>query len=267
MDTADTIVAEKSSIQDTAIQCELLLPQGHRQRTYVFDIADIRLRRRLVGRFYGLLVLQVACTLPCLRVMLAYPPPYPGAVVSFSYLMTLFLYTCFYMWRDWRRPAPYNYLVLLLSTATSSLNRSFYLMYLATSHWIYAYPIILMAELLALMLYSAQDRYRFTQARGILIIFLVFSMFSLMAYRLDLLLQIVYSMACTFEAWYVIYDTHLMLCGQHGYKIGAEEYVYAAGSIHCDIPRCFWRLLKMMILSKFVEAFRWIQGCFTTEVC
>ncbi|XP_022229418.1 uncharacterized protein LOC111078839 [Drosophila obscura] len=265
MDTA--IIADKSAIQDTAIQCELLLPQGHRRRTYVFDIADICLRRRLVRRFYGLLVLQVACTLPCLRVMLDYPPPYPGAMVSFFYLMTLFLYTCLYVWRDWRRPAPYNYLVLLLSTAISSLNRSFYLIYMAKSHWIYAYPIILMAELLALMLYSAQERFRFTQARGILIIFLVFGMFSLMAYRLNLLFQIVYSMACTFEAWYVVYDTHCMLCGRHGYQIGAGEYVYAAGSIHFDLPRCIWRLLKILILSKFVEAFRWIQECFRTEVC
>ncbi|SPP75546.1 uncharacterized protein LOC117584368 [Drosophila guanche] len=265
MDTA--IIAEKSTIQETAIQCELLLPHGHHRKTYAFDIADIRLRRRLVQRIYGLLVLQVACTMPWLRIMLEYPPPYPAAIVLFFYLMTMFLYTCFYVWRDWRRRAPYNYLVLLLGTALSSLNRSFYLIYVAKAHWLYAYPIILMAELLALMLYSAQERYRFTQARGIFIILLVFGMFTLMAYRLDLLFQIVYSMACTIEAWYVLYDTHFMLCGRHGYNIGDAEYVYAAGSIHIDLPKCVWRLLKMLILNKFVETFHLLRECFKAEVC
>jgi len=53
----DTIlVVEKSEIPGIAIQCELLLPNGHLQRNFEFDITNIGLRRRLVRRFYGILI-------------------------------------------------------------------------------------------------------------------------------------------------------------------------------------------------------------------
>nr|XP_016993701.2 LOW QUALITY PROTEIN: protein lifeguard 1 [Drosophila takahashii] len=260
------LMVEKSEVPGIAIQCELLLPNGHLQRTFEFDIASIGLRRRLVRRFYGILILQVFCTLPCLELLLRYPLPY-NYVMPISMVLTMFLYTCFYVWRDWRRFAPYNYLVLLLSTFIGSFNRSVYLLNLVQSHWVYVYPVILILELLALMLYSAQERFRFTQIRGISIICLVFGLFLLLAYRIDRMVEVFSGMACTVEAWYVIYDTHYMLCGRHGYNIGPQEYVFAACNIHCDVPKGVWRLMRMLFFSKIVEAIRMFRECFKTEVC
>ncbi|XP_020806803.1 uncharacterized protein LOC110182953 [Drosophila serrata] len=265
MDTV--MVMEKSEVPGTAVQCELLLPKGHFPRTYEFDIPDIRLRRRLVRRFFGVLILQVACTLPCLEVLLKYPMPYKEAINPISLVITMLIYTCFYVWRNWRRFAPYNYLVLLLSTFISALNRSLYLLNLVQTHWVYAYPVILILELLALMLYASQERFKFTQIRGISIICLIFGLCLLLGYRLNRMMELFSAMACTVEAWYVIYDTHFMLCGRHGYNIEPQEWVYAACNIHCDVPKGAWRLMRMLFFSKIVEAFRMFRECFRTEVC
>lgn len=149
------LVVEKSEVPGIAVQCDLLLPNGHLQRTYEFDIADVGIRRRLVRRFYGILIvgytasifnlksnvvnstlqLQVACTLPCIELFLKYPLPY-NFVMPLSMVFTVFLYTCFYVWRDWRRHGPFNYFVLLLSTLIGSFNRSVYLLNLVETHWV-----------------------------------------------------------------------------------------------------------------------------------
>ncbi|XP_017061360.1 protein LIFEGUARD 1 [Drosophila ficusphila] len=263
----DTIVmVEKSDVPGVAIQCELLSPKGHSRVTYEFDIADIGLRRRLVHRLYGILMLQVACTLPCLEVLLKYPLPFNYSM-WISIVITTSIYSCLYVWRDWRRFAPYNYLVLLLSTLIGSFNRSIYLLSLVQTHWVYGYPIILVVEILGLTLFSTQKRFRFTQFRGIGIICLVFGMFIWLAYHLDRMVEVFSGMACTVEAWYIIYDTHYMLCGRHGYNVGPEECVFAACNIHCDLPRGVWRLMKMLFFSKIVEAIRMFRECFRTEVC
>ncbi|KAI8037196.1 hypothetical protein M5D96_009947 [Drosophila gunungcola] len=185
----DTILmVEKSEVPGIAVQCELLLPNGHLQRTYEFDIKDIGLRRRLVRQFYGILI-------------------------------------------------------------------------------VYCYPIILILEILALMLFSTQKRFRFTQIRGILIICLVFGLYLLLAYRLNRMVEVFSGMACTVEAWYITYDTHCMLCGLHGYNLGPEECVFAACNIHCDLPKGLWRLMNMLFFSKILESFRMFRNCFRTEVC
>lgn len=132
---------------------------------------------------------------------------------------------------------------------------------------VYIYPVILIIEILGLMLYSSQKRFRFTQIRGISIISLIFGLFLLLAYRLNRMMEVFSAMACTVEAWYIIYDTHYMLCGRHGYNIGPEEFVYAACNIHCDLPKGMWRLMKMLFFSKIVEAVRMFRECFRTEVC
>jgi len=155
----DTIlVVEKSEIPGIAIQCELLLPNGHLQRNFEFDITNIGLRRRLVRRFYGILIvgfplsifesnnfilliikcwlqLQLVFTLPCLELLLKYPLPY-NYIMSIAMFLTMFLYTCFYVWREWRRFGPFNYLVLFLTTCIGSFNRSVYLLNLVQSHWV-----------------------------------------------------------------------------------------------------------------------------------
>ncbi|EDW46846.1 GM20993 [Drosophila sechellia] len=180
------LVVEKSEAPGIAVQCDLLLPNGHLQRTYEFDITDVGIRRRLVRRFYGILI-------------------------------------------------------------------------------VYIYPVILIFEILGLMLYSSQNRFRFTQIRGISIISLIFGLFLLLAYRLNRMMEVFSAMACTVEAWYIIYDTHYMLCGRHGYNIGPEEFVFAACNIHCDLPKGMWRLMKMLFFSKIVEAVRMFRECFRTE--
>jgi len=81
------------------------------------------------------LQLQLVFTLPCLELLLKYPLPY-NYIMSIAMFLTMFLYTCFYVWREWRRFGPFNYLVLFLTTCIGSFNRSVYLLNMVQSHWV-----------------------------------------------------------------------------------------------------------------------------------
>ncbi|XP_017097502.2 protein lifeguard 2 [Drosophila bipectinata] len=267
-DEMETVmVSEKPEVPGIAIQCELISPKGHYPKSYAFDIQDIQVRRGLVRRVYGILIVQLAFTLPCIELLLRYPLPYFGVTSLICFVISCSLYSCFYVWRDWRRHAPGNYFVLILTTLIGSFNRSLYLMSLVRNRWVYAYPVILILEILALILYSVQEKFRFTQIRGIYVIGLVFGFFLLLANYLGCMMEVFSGMACTIEAWYVIYDTHLMLSGRHGYHLQPTEYVFAACNIHCDVPRGLWRLIKMFFINKIIEAIRMFRDCFRTEVC
>ncbi|XP_014763855.2 protein lifeguard 1 [Drosophila ananassae] len=261
------MVSGKPEVPGIAIQCELISPKGHYPKLYTFDIQDVQVRRGLVRRFYAILIVQLAFTLPCIEVLLVYPLPYFGLTSTISFVISCSLYSCFYVWRDWRRQGPGNYFVLILTTVIGSFNRSLYLMSLVRNRWVYVYPIILILEILALILYSVQEKFRFTQIRGIYVIGLVFGVFLLLAYYSGCMMEVFSGMACAFEAWYVIYDTHLMMCGRHGYQLKPTEYVFAACNIHCDVPYGLWRLIKMLFINKVIEAIRLLRDCFRSEVC
>lgn len=50
------MVSEKPEVPGIAIQCELISPKGHSPKSYTFDIPDVQVRRGLVRRFYGILI-------------------------------------------------------------------------------------------------------------------------------------------------------------------------------------------------------------------
>ncbi|XP_023037910.1 protein lifeguard 1 [Drosophila willistoni] len=254
--------------QDIAIQCELLINRKKRHgRIYEFDITDIRFRRSLVRRFYAIIILQIVLCIPCIEILLAFPLQFMEIYNLMVTLLNVLIYTCLYILRDWRRTPPYNYLALLLTTICSVINRSLYTNTLGRTHWIQIYPVALIFELVALMLYSKQYKFKFNQIYGIIVLCLAFSFFLVLAYQLNQMMTVVSAAVCIVEGWYVLYDTQHMLCGRHGYNLKSHEHIYAACNIYADIPKFVWSLFKVIFLSQIIGAFRFCRDCCRSEVC
>ncbi|XP_064541782.1 protein lifeguard 1 [Drosophila montana] len=252
------------SAQDVSIQCELL-SDG---RAYAFDIPDIGPRRRLVRRFYYLLMLEIALTLPCLEIMFMLSISYNQLFLRcVTIVVLLIFYTFLYLWPNWRRKPPYNYGVFLLTSLSTALSMAIYLIQLGQTRWLHAYPLIVITELLAVALYTKQERLKCSHGVGVIIIYLVFGLFLLLAYFLDMFFKLLGLFACTLEAWYIIYDTHLMLSGRHGYKVEPEEYVFAAVNIHADVPKFLWLIIRHFVFGPFVMLLQLIRNCRTSEIC
>uniref|UniRef100_B4MR06 GK21974 n=1 Tax=Drosophila willistoni TaxID=7260 RepID=B4MR06_DROWI len=143
-----------------------------------------------------------------------------------------------------------------------SLVRRFYAIII-----IQIYPVALIFELVALMLYSKQYKFKFNQIYGIIVLCLAFSFFLVLAYQLNQMMTVVSAAVCIVEGWYVLYDTQHMLCGRHGYNLKSHEHIYAACNIYADIPKFVWSLFKVIFLSQIIGAFRFCRDCCRSEVC
>ncbi|XP_030387888.1 uncharacterized protein LOC115634366 [Scaptodrosophila lebanonensis] len=243
----EAIAVENAKREDIAVQCDLLV-ETNGQCVHEFDIKDLSLRRGLVRRCYGILIIQIGCVIPSVEFLLAFQFPHEKIVEAGTLMFNLAAYTILYIFRDWRRVAPYNYLVLLLTTATSVLFRSVHIVQLSRSRWVYIYPLALILELFVLALYTKQQRLKITNSCGLALISGTFGLLLLGAYVFNMFFELLTGIGCVFEAWYIIHDTHLMLTSHHGYNIQAHEYIFAACNIHADLAKFVWLLFKETIL-------------------
>ncbi|XP_034479853.1 uncharacterized protein LOC117785748 [Drosophila innubila] len=257
----------KSGAQDKVVQCELLLDNLH-GRTQEFDILDLRIRRQFVRRFYCLLILQFSLTIPCVEICLLHPRPFmelPIRPIYFACLMVI--YTWLYIYRNWRRSGPFNYFVYLLTSITTPISTTVYLIPIEQTRWLHAYPLMLITTMFVLVFYTKQQKFKFSHAIGVIIIYLTFGMFLLLAYFMGIFYKILGFYACTLEPWYVIYDTNLMLCGDHGYNLQPREYLYAVGNIHADLPKFLWTIIRHFILGPIKEFIKILRSTRTKQIC
>ncbi|XP_051861198.1 uncharacterized protein LOC117571309 [Drosophila albomicans] len=246
---------EYRTSSDAAIQCELLLDDLHGP-TREFDITDVGRRRRFVRCLYGLLMLQIAMIIPCLEICIHYAHILIELPLRLAYFVfIILLYTWLYIYRDWRRRAPFNYLIYLLTSIAMPISTSIHLIYIDQTRWLHAYPLMIIVELLVLVLYTTQQRFKFSHAIGVLIIYSVYGLILLSVYIFFIqgFFRILYFYKVTFEAWYIIYDTRQMLCGDHGYNLQPDEYIYAAANIHADLPKFLWlHAYPLMIIIELI---------------
>lgn len=146
--------ADQAAIQDKGIQCELLRDPSLGP-THDFDILDKKLRRKLVRRIYLLLIvcniypcipasdawqllqLETTLTIPCLELLLVFPLPETKFSIRILFCGgMLILYTVLYVFREWRRFPPFNYLVFILTFCTTKFSLCLYLLELDKSRWV-----------------------------------------------------------------------------------------------------------------------------------
>lgn len=131
------------------------------------------------------------------------------------------------------------------------------------------YPVAFIIEMITLILYSNQDRFKFTHARGVVIIYLIFGLILFGGFWINwvLFLRLLVVWGCTFEAWYVIYDTYLILSGYHAYNLGPHEYIYAVCNIHIDLPKFAWIIMIKLVFSPIRSFLKFFRKCRTTSIC
>lgn len=134
---------------------------------------------------------------------------------------------------------------------------------------LHLYPVAFIIEMLALILYTKQERFKFTHIRGVLLIYLIFGLLLAGGYLISwyIFFKILIVWGCTFEAWYIIYDTYLMLCGHHSYNVGPHEYIYAVCNIHVDLPKFVWIILIQFVFGPIRGFVKFFRKCRTTSIC
>jgi len=106
--------------------------------------------------------------------------------------------------------------------------------------------------------FAFQTKIDFTLCRGVLAcVLFVFVLFGLGIAILPLLgvnieiLHLVYSaIGVLIFSVYLIYDTQMMMGGNHKFSISPEEYIFAAIAIYLDILNLFLHILKLVAAAR-----------------
>lgn len=149
---------------------------------------------------------------------------------------------------DLRRKSPTNYILLFIFTLAES-----FLLSVCVSRY---YPDqVLMALGLttlicfSLTIFALQTKIDFTVMGGFLMIaVIILFVVSLIAifFPGKLFTLIIASAGALIFSLYLIYDTQLMVGGDHKYSISPEEYVFAALNIYVDIINIFMYILTII---------------------
>ncbi|XP_066983581.1 protein lifeguard 1-like [Macrobrachium rosenbergii] len=147
-----------------------------------------------------------------------------------------------------RRKTPHNYIFLgifticegvLLGTASASF----------TSNEILLAVGICIAVTLSLTIFAFQTRFDFTTCgMFVFVSVIVLLMFGLLAVIIqNKILNLVYScLGALLFSFYLVFDTQLMIGGNHKYAISPEEYVFAALTLYLDVINIFMYILSII---------------------
>lgn len=222
-----------------------------------FDFNDQSIRRGFIKKVYSILTLQLAITFVFVSFVLYHNPTklwvrqHPGMfwVAFVVMLATLIGITCC---GDLRRKAPMNFIFLGLFTFAESFLVSVITANYSSQEVMLAFGITA-AVCLGLTLFAFQTKYDFTMMGGFLFTaVLVLFLFGLIAmFFPGKIMTLVYASAgALIFSMYLVYDTQIMLGGEHKYSISPEEYVFAALSLYLDVINIFLHILSIIGASR-----------------
>merc|ERR1712179_350062 len=151
--------------------------------------------------------------------------------------------------RTLRVSFPANFLLLALFTVAEAVMLGLASMRYETDAVIIAAGITAVI-VFALTVFAFQTKIDFTMMSGILIcVLLVFVLFGLIAMFLpqSRTLHMVWgAIGALIFSIYLVYDTQMMMGGDHKYSLSPEEYIFAALAIYLDIMNIFMYLLRFV---------------------
>jgi len=152
-----------------------------------------------------------------------------------------------------RVKVPINFILLSLFTIFEGVSLGMISMFYDVDAVIIAAGITT-GIVLALTVFAFQTKWDFTMMGGILVCIL----FGLMIFGIVMIfvpynkyLQMVYGGAgALIFSLYLVYDTQMMMGGDHKYSISPEEYVFAALALYLDVINIFLFVLRLVGLAK-----------------
>jgi len=217
------------------------------------SFSDESIRKGFIRKVYLILMAQLTFTFGVVALFLFHRPTQefsernPGLILA-ACLITLVVVIAMACCESARRTFPTNFICLGVFT----LAESFLIGAIASrynSESVFLAVGITALLCLALTLFAMQTKYDFTACGGFLIAALICLMifgFVAMFWR-DHIVQTIYAgcgalLACVF----LIYDTQIMMGGDHKYSISPEEYIFAALNLYMDVVRIFLFILQLI---------------------
>lgn len=102
---------------------------------------------------------------------------------------------------------------------------------------------------MALTIFALQTKYDFTACGGFLlaamVCLLIFGIVA-MFWRAHIVQTIYAGCGALLACVFLIYDTQIMMGGEHKYSISPEEYIFAALNLYMDVVRIFLFILQLI---------------------
>ncbi|XP_044269084.1 protein lifeguard 1 isoform X1 [Tribolium madens] len=222
-----------------------------------FDFSDKSIRRGFIRKVYSILMVQLSISLGFIAWFLFHTPTRKfvqghGELLIISLVIIFVTMIALACCGEVRRKSPMNYIFLFIFTLAESF-------VLAVCSSTYESQEVMMAVgitaavCLGLTLFAFQTKYDFTMCGGILfvavLILFIFGIVTIFVHTK--VVKLVYaSLGALIFSIYLVYDTQLMLGGNHKYSISPEEYVFAALNLYIDVINIFMYILTIIGTSR-----------------
>ncbi|XP_058462787.1 protein lifeguard 1 isoform X3 [Malaya genurostris] len=218
-----------------------------------FDFTDQSIRRGFIRKVYSILTAQLGITLGFITLFMYHRPtklwvqqhPEMFWIALGVMIVTLLSMACC---GNVRRKAPMNFIFLALFTFAQSFLLGVTTAKFSSQEVLLAVGITA-AVCLGLTLFAFQTKWDFTVMGGVLFVAVIILMlFGIIAiFFPGKTITIVYaSLGAMLFSIYLVYDTQLMMGGEHKYSISPEEYIFAALNLYLDIINIFMYILTII---------------------
>lgn len=222
-----------------------------------FDFTDESIRKGFIRKVYSILTAQLSITLGFIVLFMYHSGtklwvqrhPEMFWIALGVMIVTIIAMACC---GDVRRKAPMNFIFLALFTFAQSFLLGVTTANFSSQEVLLAVGITA-AVTLGLTLFAFQTKWDFTVMGGILFVAVIILMlFGIIAiFFPGKTITIVYASAgALLFSIYLIYDTQMMMGGEHKYSISPEEYIFAALNLYLDIINIFMYILTIIGASR-----------------
>eukprot|EP00928_Gymnodinium_smaydae_P087813 TRINITY_DN72009_c0_g1_i1.p1 TRINITY_DN72009_c0_g1~~TRINITY_DN72009_c0_g1_i1.p1 ORF type:complete len:306 (-),score=59.30 TRINITY_DN72009_c0_g1_i1:89-901(-) len=249
--------------EEAGIELEPMVGKSE-ARPELVALADAPTRNGFVRKVYGILGCQLVITALISgaiarygRTWAASSPASASAAITLSSFCTLALALVFACCPGLMRSYPTNYMLLLMFTVAESVLLGFVCLQYTMS------SVVLCAGLtgaivLGLTIYALRTKNDFTGAgpylfSAVLGIFLTGVALSLAASMglahtaaFEAIQVLQAGVAALVFSFYIVYDTQMMLGGQHQHEFSVDDYAMAAIALYLDIIQLFLALLRLL---------------------
>uniref|UniRef100_A0A8D8TVA0 Protein lifeguard 1 n=1 Tax=Cacopsylla melanoneura TaxID=428564 RepID=A0A8D8TVA0_9HEMI len=217
-----------------------------------FDFSEKTIRLAFIRKVYSILMIQIGVSATFIGLFTLHEPTklwvYQHPALFLVSFVTMFVtLICISCCESVRRTSPMNIIFLGIFT----LAESFLLGVISSKYngelvfWAAAITCVIC---LSLTIFAFQTKVDFTMMGGVLFVcVIVLFVFGIVAmFFPGRIITLIYG-ACgaVLFSIYLIYDTQLMMGGNHRYSISPEEYIFAALNIYLDVVNIFSSILQI----------------------
>ncbi|XP_042871651.1 protein lifeguard 1-like isoform X2 [Penaeus japonicus] len=218
-----------------------------------FGFSEKSIRLGFIRKVYAILCTQLLITFGMVAIFVWVPSVREYAfnnqwmlwvAICLTFAMVIALSCC----GNLRRKSPQNYIALFVFT----ICEGYLLGVVSASYQGNEVAIAIVATAivtLGLTLFAFQTKYDFTMMGGMLFVFLIILLIFGITAAIwsNKIVNMVYaSLGALLFSFYLVFDTQLMLGGNHKFAISPEEYVFAALNLYLDVVNLFMYILAIV---------------------